>query len=295
MISPSERVLIADVGGTSVRFALATRHPERPDHRPDIEQFWKTPGDDHASFSDALSVFTEHVGELPRQAVIGVAGPVINQSARLTNRPWTIDAELLSARFGFVSVSVINDFVAMARAAPILTDDEAPLLLTGKAAPNSNIVVCGPGTGLGLATVGPLGLDWYVLGGEGGHQAFCPQTDLEIQLLKKLQPVQGYVSHESVCAGIKFPEVLSAIQDIYGRPREPLTPQALYERAKAGDDMANDLCQLRANVAMTALGNAVLAAAARGGAWLAGGVANLLQDYFPDRRSHQSFFVSVDR
>ena len=277
-----EKILVADVGGTSTRFAIAERQSNSPDQRPTIGHFWKTFGDDHAGFSQALSSYLEITGHpTPDKMIVGVAGPVLNNRAQLTNRDWTIDGTELKREHNFQSVSVINDFAAMARAAPLLLDEETRLIAPGHTVPDMPVVVCGPGTGLGLASLKPLkNGDWIVLGGEGGHQAFSPRDDLEIELLKRLTPLQGYVSNESVCSGKYFPEVLNAIQEIYGQPNVPLSPAELAQKAVEGDKMAGDFCQLRAHVAMTALGDAVLAGAARGGAYLAGGVANLLVDYF---------------
>lgn len=277
-----ELVLVADVGGTNTRFALAERHQLKPKERPVVTDFWKTPGDAFESFHDAVAAYLMETGAKPQCAVFAVAGPVVDNTVKFTNRDWTIAATDIADLMEIGCVDLINDFVAMARSAPLLEIDEHELIRTGAPASDAPIIVAGPGTGFGLANVVPLGEDYFVLGGEGGHQAFSPQNDYEIELLRRLQKTLGYVSNENVAAGMAFDHVLAATFEIYAAPPEPLTPKDVLARADDGDVMCRDFCQMRANVTMTALGDAVLASAARGGAWLAGGVAVRIKKYLRD-------------
>ena len=284
-----ELVLVADVGGTNTRFALAERNELNPGERPSVFEFWKTPGDDHDDFHDAVEAYLNRTGAKPSRAVFAVAGPVIDNSVKFTNRDWKINGAELGDHLEMHSVELINDFVAMARSAPLLTHEEYTTIRDGQAAPDTPMVVGGPGTGYGLATLIPFGEDYLVVGGEGGHQAFSPRDDYEIELLKRLQVQHGYVSTERVAAGMAFDDVLAATFDIFARSPETLTPADVLKLADQGDQMCMAFCQMRANVTMTALGDAALAAAALGGAWLAGGVSVRLQRFLQSDEAIERF------
>ncbi len=285
----TECVLLADVGGTNARFAIAERLTASPDIRPILKDFWKTPGDAYGSFTEAALAYLRKTDARPDRAVFAVAGPVIGNQVHFTNRDWSISAKAVSASLHIEHVELINDFVAMSRSVPLLNDMEQTPIRAGAAEPKSNYVVAGPGTGFGLAAVAPLGNDFLVMGGEGGHQAFSPQDAYEIELLKALQIKHGYVSIENVAAGMAFESVLEVTFEIFGKTAETLTPAEVLDRANAGDEMCRTFCQMRANVAMSAIGDAVLATNARGGAWLAGGVSARIKDFLLTEEAEQRF------
>ena len=284
-----ELVLVADIGGTNTRFALAERDVSDPSARPSVHEFHKSSGDAHECFADAVRSYLDLTGANPHKAVLAAAGPVIDGEVEFTNRDWSIKASDISTKTGIQTVTLINDFVAMARSAPILNDSEQHKIRTGVAVTSAPLVVAGPGTGLGMAMVSPLGADYLVLGGEGGHQAFSPQSQLEFDVWKILHDQYGYVSNERVCAGMAFEDVFKAMCAIYDDTRTELQPAEVLELANAGDKLCRDYCQLRANVAMTAIGDTALSIAAKGGVWIAGGVALRLKAYFETEEAIKRF------
>lgn len=76
-----ERVVLADVGGTNVRFALLTGDVLGPIEHIEVRQ--------HASFSAALAVFMARQTQIStiRAAIFAVAGVVEGERCALTNNP----------------------------------------------------------------------------------------------------------------------------------------------------------------------------------------------------------------
>lgn len=268
-------LLVGDIGGTNVRFALALRREQRLQ----IERFEVYPGKDFSSFAGALRRYLDQTGVKAGAACFAVAGPVQNGTGRLTNSNWTISAADLSREFGLKVVIVVNDFLAMARSVPELDDDAFETLFDGQAVPGAPILVAGPGTGFGVSTIIPTACGWKVISGEGGHIAYAPRTELERELARILTRDHGYVSNELVASGSGLPAVHAAFCEIYGVPMTELSPPEMRLRAEAGDPMFKALIELRAMAVMGAAGDLALATGALGGVVLAGGVTERIADF----------------
>ena len=271
----AEGILVGDVGGTNVRFAIA----HRQNGRIAIDGFEKFAGDDFGRFEDALAAYLDKTGAQVSRACFAMAGPVLQGEVRLTNRDWRVSEAGLRDRFGFWDVRLINDFKAMARSVPEFDRDTFEPILPGKPEPEKPVIVGGPGTGFGVATLFHECGNWHVLNGEGGHIAFAPRTDLEFQLVKILLKKYGYVSNELVASGMGLAPVYEAFCQIYDRPVEALSPPDMRKRADAGDEMFFQLILVRACAVMGATGDMVLANGALGGVVLAGGVTERIVDF----------------
>lgn len=285
-MSASHSVLVGDIGGTNSRLAIA----RSVEGEWSIEQFWKTANDDHANFESVVSAYISQLDvPLPSRALFGAAGPVANNEVTLTNRPWSFSATRLEDQFGIARVDIVNDFVAMARSAPELSGSQIELIAPGKTK-KGPIVVAGPGTGFGLATLSPFRDDWFILGGEGGHQAYAPVTPLEVDLANRLREKHGYVSNELVAAGVGYGAVLETLQEIFGVTQEYAPPSTLLKLAADKDELALSLCRIRAATIWSAAGDAVIAHDACGGLFLAGGVTERLIDYVREPSAMARFY-----
>ena len=284
-------VLVGDIGGTNVRFAIAERGG---DGAIRVEAVWKRPNDDFPAFEAALKTYFEETGsDRPQAALFAPAGPPVDGVVELTNRDWTISAASLKANFGFEDVTLVNDFAAMARAVPELPEAAFTLLKPGPGMAGEPVLVAGPGTGFGVATLLPQPeTGWHVITGQGGHAAYAPVTDREHALLRQLQAAHGYVSKELVLSGSGLEEVHRALCELDGVAYEPLEPAAIMERAKAGDRICRDICEIRAAGTLAAVGDAALINGTRAGVVVTGGVAERLVEYLLHPAAIQRF---VDR
>ncbi|MEH6410087.1 MAG: glucokinase [Hyphomonas sp.] len=279
-------MLVGDVGGTNVRFGIA----HRQNGRLLIDRFEKFEGDDFDSFDDALARYLDDLGSAPDHACFALAGPVMNGEVKLTNRPWHVSARDISRRFKIVQVHLINDFAGMARAVPELDRATFDTIIDGSPVAGAPILVAGPGTGFGVATLfGSDKAGWHVLNGEGGHMAFSPRDLGELELAKVLLSRHGYVSNELVASGSGLNAVHEALCEIHGRAYEETRPEEMRRLADAGDAMFRSLIQIRANTVMSAVGDLVLANGALGGVVLAGGVSERITDFLTSDEARERF------
>lgn len=285
-----DTVLVGDIGGTNVRFGRArlgfAGHPE-------VDEIAVMPGDGFSSFDDALNVYLGRLGnERPQEALFAFAGPVRDGVVRLTNRNWTINSRELTTQTGLERVRLVNDYAAMARSIPELGEDSFRLLHKGRVPDERTpILVAGPGTGLGMATLLPESdRRWRVMTGEGGHAAFAPRSDREWELTKRLKAVHGYVSKELVLSGSGLNAVHKALCDIDGIEWVKTPPAEIMRRALDGDRLSRDICEIRAGATLDALGDAALINGTRGGVVITGGVAERLVEWLAQPQAMSRFF-----
>jgi glucokinase len=134
-------------------------------------------------------------------AALGVAGPVIGSMARLTNIPWDIAADEITAVFGTRNVALMNDLEAIANSVESLEDRDLEVLQAGTPRDDGNAAVIAAGTGLGQAYLHRLNGRLTPMASEGGHADFAARTDREIELVKMLREQHGRVEVEQVLSG----------------------------------------------------------------------------------------------
>jgi glucokinase len=191
-------ILAGDIGGTKTRLALC--HDEGP--RVIREDMYLA--EEHASLEAMLDKFLRGRDvESLIGACFGVAGPVDQGRAKITNLPWLIDAKALSQKLGGVPVSLLNDLQATALGTLVLPPESfAMLQAPATTAKDGPIAVIAPGTGLGEALLVSERGRYRALPSEGGHADFAPTTEEEIDLLRYLRKLyNGHVSYERVLSG----------------------------------------------------------------------------------------------
>lgn len=279
-------ILVGDAGGTNVRFALARMEGGRVA----LSEIWKRAGADYESFEVALDAWLKETKAVFDGASFGFAGVTGGSKVELLNRGWTVDLDAVKQRLGTDRIVAVNDFFAMARSAPELGADQLSRVAPGEANPRGNVAVGGPGTGFGVGILRWSEQGWVVVAGEGGHQSFTPETEIEWKLAEKLRKTLGYVSNEIVTAGAGFDETRDALFEIMGLKEKKLSQAEVIDAANAGDAVALELCRLRARAVMTAMGNMALMANATGGVFIAGGVSQRLLPWLKERAALDRFY-----
>lgn len=272
----AERVVLADVGGTNVRFAVVAGGALGPIEHMAVGE--------HAQFADALAAFLSHQPDRAdiRRAIFGVAGVVEGGRCALTNNSWVVDAAELCARFGLSKVRLVNDFEALAWSLPHLARGDIRQIGGGQPMPKAPMVVLGPGTGLGVAAYVPGETGATVLHSEGGH-ATAPSGSLrEDAIIETLRRHYGHVSAERVLSGHGLEALYRAIASIDalavpGRNAAEITDAALNGDCAASHAAVDTFCAILGDVA----GNFALGFGAQGGVFLAGGIVSHLRDYLP--------------
>lgn len=240
---PEERVLVADIGGTNARFALADLGG---DHRPVLHDEKKLSADQFASLQHAIRHYLAAInhGTSVLRAAIAVASPVTGDEIRLTNRAWSFSRAELQHELGLEQLKVMNDFGAAARAIPALTSEEKLVIRQGDMdRPLPPISVIGPGTGLGVALITEFDeANWHVIETEGGHVTFAPIGPEETMIFEWVQARHSRVSAERVLSGSGLSRIHAALAGLdpspTRTPHKTLTPAAEIVRlALAGEDV----------------------------------------------------------
>lgn len=141
-------LLIADVGGTNTRVALAE------DGVPTALRYFSN--DD---FADLLNVLQSYLGDHADTRIdaccIAMAGPVQGRSGRLTNRDWQVDADRIGVMLGGAETRLLNDLTALGFALEQLAPEACASIRTAALAPQTNrqSLVVGIGTGFNLCPV----------------------------------------------------------------------------------------------------------------------------------------------
>jgi glucokinase len=212
MIANSSRgqlAMVADIGGTSARFALTDLRAKAPC----LSQQRSLACAEFASLQDAAGHYLECVGERPARAAIAVASPGGSDEIQLTNRAWSFRRSELQERLGLDALEVLNDFGAIAWAVPVL-DPADTVTLHGAhgTSPSCPVSVLGPGTGFGVALLaGDAARGWTVVETEGGHVGFAPQEDEELQVAAWLKARFGRVSNERLLSGAGLSHIDAAL------------------------------------------------------------------------------------
>lgn len=212
-MSTPETILVADIGGTNARFALASLGPDRPVLRSQLT----LATDRFASLQQAASHYLQQVKQRPDRAVFAVACPVHGDEIRLTNRAWSFNRADLATTLDLHRLIIINDFGAAARALPALKPSEMQTLYGPTDEPlAAPVSVLGPGTGFGVALLTDCRqAGWQVIETEGGHVTFAPLGQEESRIHEWLGARHGRVSVERVLSGSGLAKIEAALS---GRP-----------------------------------------------------------------------------
>jgi glucokinase len=232
----------------------------------------------------------------PQRACFAIAGPVVNNTAKLTNLTWFLDTDRLKQELGIDSVSLINDFAAVGYGIFGLSKNDVVTLQAGKHKLEAPIGIIGAGTGLGQGFLIKQGNYYQVFPSEGGHADFAPRNELEFQLLKYLLDkhniqrvsVERVVSGQGIVSIYQFlrdrkvasesPEIAQSVrtwEQEAGQQEKSVDPGAAIGAAGlAGSDrLCLETLKLFVDIYGAEAGNLALKLLPYGGLYIAGGIA----------------------
>jgi glucokinase len=282
-VSDDTRVLVGDVGGTHARFAVVDTGtiPWQISHRVDLDT-------DFVDFPSSLRAYLDRTGlvSLPRAAAIAVAGPVTAGSVIFTNRDWKISERELR-EFGFADALLINDFATLAFAVGALPRDSCHTI--GPELPGLDgepISVIGAGTGFGAACLARFHGRAVPVATEGGHAGFAPGNDREAAVLGILSRRFDHVSIERVLSGPGIENLYWALATLDGRRHLSISAAEIVARRESdGREAVGMFCAIYGSVA----GDFALSHGARGGVYLAGGIAQKIEPVLIDSEFRTRF------
>ena len=270
-------LIAGDIGGTKTLLGLFDHAAARP--QPIVVRSFGTL--DYDDLTTMIATFLKEDAAANATAIetacFGVAGPVIGESATMTNIPWRIDAARVRSVFGF-PVKLLNDLEAMAYSIPVLQPDEVHVLQKGEAAAGGNIALIAAGTGLGEALLHNVDGRYIASPTEAGHADFGARTERELQLVRALTPRFGRVDVERVISGrgllvvhtFTHTRPCEAGVDLEDPDAAALISRAALERRCPG---CIDALDLFVEAYGAEAGNLALRSGATGGVFVGGGIA----------------------
>jgi glucokinase len=278
----TDRILLADIGGTNARFALMEHGDIGPPEHLRVADFPNT--------ADAVAAFlARQGGAKPASGLLGVAGPVVNNRCIFTNSSWVVDGDALARQFGLASVRLLNDFEALGWSLPALQPADLFALGQQRPAPNAPIVVLGPGTGFGAAAFLQAPQAAVVVT-EAGHATLPATSDREAEVIAELRRRFGHVSVERVLSGSGLENLYSALAAVDGATAPARDAAAITEAAFDG---SCPLCRATVEMFCAFLGgvagNLALTFLARGGMFIAGGIVPRFADRLVQTQFRKQF------
>ena len=271
-------ILAGDVGGTKVFVGLF--EPDVPRPRPLNVRSFAT-----GAFADLPSMLTAFLdgagrtGATIESACFGVAGPIVGDSAKLTNGDWVVNARSVADALDCRRVRLLNDLEAMAYGVPMLNASEVHALQNGTPSPAGNIAVIAAGTGLGEALLVHVDGRLVASPSEAGNADFAARTEREIALFRDLLARHGRVAVEHVVSG---PGLVNIHRLTHGAQScaagiDPADAEAPAAISRAALDQRCTGCREALDVFVGAYGaeagNLALRTVATGGVYVGGGIA----------------------
>lgn len=291
-------ILAGDIGGTKCNLALYdVRGRERrqlANHRYESREF--------ATFDEVIRKFLSHTLKETEAAGaggieaagFGVAGPVMDQRVKATNLPWVVDGPALARLLETRHVVVLNDLEATGYGLASLQPSEISTLNQGVPSERSTQAVLAAGTGLGEAILFWSGGRHVVASTEGGHTDFAPRTELEIELLRHMKKRHEFVSMELILSGRGFRTIHEFLDPTVRHPSfDGAEADSAPEITKLGLSGACPVCvqtlDMWVAIYGAEAGNLALKVLARGGVWIAGGIAVKIRKKMEDGAFFRAF------
>lgn len=280
------KILVADIGGTNARFAIA----EKAGGNVEVTHVEKFLAQDFENPRDAAVAYLEAVRVKPDAACFAVAAPVQSETIKFTNSHWVLNVADIRSALSNSPFKVVNDFYALAAGVDHLPKEDLQLVRPGEGFAGRPRLVIGPGTGLGQALLVPSSDHDVIIPTEGGHAGFAPTTELEIEVLRFIAREHDRVTVERLLSGRGLVNLHRALCVIHDVPRVSLQASEITAAALSGElpvalEAVEMFCELLGDVA----GNAVLGTGAQNGVFLGGGILPKLGDFFLKSRFVERF------
>ena len=263
--------LVADIGGTNTRVALADgKHLVSGTIR-------RYANHDFPGLEAVLKQYISDEGGVdPAGACVAVAGPVRDGRGALTNLDWAIDEATLSRATQAERVAILNDLQAQGYAIGFLAAENVTTIVEGppeQPLPSATRLMIGIGTGFNTAPVYETRGGRYVPPSESGHANLPIRTEKELRLCQFVSTAHGFPAVEDVLSGRGLERVYAFLGQEAGAPREAAAKDIMAGFINGTDPLAIEAAQLFAQMLGTVCGNLSLIQLPFGGVYLVGGVA----------------------
>ena len=249
-MSNTRLTLVADVGGTNTRVALARGARIR---EAGLRRYRNAAFD---GLEDVLRAYLAEAGAVPEAACIALAGPVGDGAAQMTNLDWHVTEAGLAEAIGAGPVALLNDLQAQGHSLPAAAPGTPPRL------------VIGVGTGFNAVAVHATAAGLMVTASESGHVGLPITTEAELDFARHMGG--GHVEAEEALSGPGLARLDAWLAGADAPRRDPAQVMAAFEAGEArACAAAQHLCFMLGKLA----GDLALVHLPYGGVWLSGGMA----------------------
>lgn len=278
--------LVADIGGTHTRIALARNHTLIP---ATVKRF------ENRRFSgpnDLLSDYLKQVGNRVDAVCVALAGPIKGSSGTLTNLDWTVKSDPIRRACNSSEVYLLNDLQAQGYAVATLPSNALQQIRKGAAAAATKAeatkIVIGIGTGFNAAPIRQAENGVHVDAMEWGHMTLPVTSGKELALCEQITQRLGFASIEDVLSGRGLEEIDRWLHGPHP-DRAAQSSAMLFARAAEGEATAIRSLRMAGRLLGHVAGDLALAHIACGGVYLTGGVARRLAPYLTGAAFEDSF------
>jgi glucokinase len=263
-------VLLADIGATHARFALAEPGDRDFDVSTTLTAGMASPAEAIAAFLETRDTSAAGLDG----AVLAAAGPVHGDGRLImTNGPWDMTPGSIARESGLTRVELLNDMTAAALALPRLASGDLEKIGGGAPDPEAPRAILSPGTGLGTSAFIPFGDGrGTALASEGGHVDLAPHDEREIAIVFHFLRQFGHASPERVLSGRGLETLYASLGALDGTDTQPRAAADISSRARQGKAQALETTQLFCGWLGSVAGDIALTLGARGGVFLGGGI-----------------------
>ncbi len=284
---PNNGVLVADIGGTNTRFAICTRKNNKPVFLKIFHYKTSELADITQTVTDILEYARIHFFKKISDACFAVAGPVSKNRTTVTviNARQNLSAPRVQQKTKLKSLFFINDFEAVGLSVNWLTPADVKIIKKGVAVPNQPCALIGAGTGLGKALLlySPHDKVYLPQSSEGGHADFPVTSAFELELIEFIKAKRRIfaVGNEEIVSG----RGIAVLYDFLRAKNYYFAPSAIDAIEKSADKGVlissyarrdrgcRKIMELFASYYARCARNFALETHARGGVFIAGGIA----------------------
>lgn len=278
--------LVADIGGTNTRVALADGATFRA---ASVRRYR------NAGYNGIDEVLAQYMADEGVSAVAGAcvaaAGPLRHGAIVMTNlndadgQPWVIDAGRVSRATGAPQVAILNDLQAQGQALGHIAAENLRRVIDGPVEDGASMLVVGLGTGVNAAPVHNTPWGRVVPPSECGHVNLPAQNDEDLRLLRFLESLlaaRGEVAHagvEEALSGRGLANLHSFAAAEAGQDSSAASAEVLAALA-AGAPVAAHAARLYTRILAQTLADLALIHLPYGGIYLIGGMSLAMEPHF---------------
>ena len=268
---PSALSLVADIGGTNTRVALASSkvvdsdsvrryaNREATDLAEVLRRYLRDTGTDHGEITGVC---------------VAAAGPVHDGVAELTNLSWRVDRAMLSEVLSSEKVAVLNDLQAQGHAIGHLASEMVtPVVAQPDVSGQAAKLVVGVGTGFNAAPIYDTAMGRFVPPSECGHISLPVKGTDGAALAARLLDSHGFAAVEEALSGRGLEAIHHFLHDT------KLSAAEIMAGLEAGDSQAEATARLFVRLLGTVVGDLALIHLPFGGIYLVGGVSRAFAPY----------------